>query len=285
MRNIYGVLVMNCWIALGLGWLAGCASEVGSAIDAATGQTQSAVTAPFKVVLTFDDTFAEQATLAAPALEARGMRGTFFVNSPRLGTAGYMTLGQVQAMQAAGHEIGGHTLTHPHLPALTTAQQQHEICDDRSALIVDGLSVSSFAYPFGDDNAAVQAVVAGCGYARGRDIGGANNLAGFCGSTISCTTCAYGETVPARTPMSIRTAPTSAGPHVAGAPCNRQDLYAAVNGAEYHAATGPVLVINFHHVCDGCDPTLGFPVADFNAFLDWLVATGVQTQTLAQAFP
>src|SRR4051812_34687843 len=39
------------------------------------------------VSLTFDDTFADQMSFAAPLLD--GIPSTFFVNSPRIGTKGY----------------------------------------------------------------------------------------------------------------------------------------------------------------------------------------------------
>src|SRR5690349_13412821 len=58
------------------------------------------------VTLTFDDGFADQAVVPS-MLAARGMHATFFVNSAHLGTPGYLTVGQVLALQAAGHEVGG----------------------------------------------------------------------------------------------------------------------------------------------------------------------------------
>ena len=58
--------------------------------------------------MTLDDNRASQAD-AALLLQARGMRGTFYVNSGRiLGMAGYLTYAQLQQIQAAGHEVGGH---------------------------------------------------------------------------------------------------------------------------------------------------------------------------------
>jgi Polysaccharide deacetylase len=242
--------------------------------------TSTQLSSTLGVVLTFDDTFADQYSNAAPLLDARGIKATFLVNSPRIGTAGYMTIAQVLDLQAHGHEIGGHTLTHPNLTTLTTAQQQHEVCDDRTALLADGLSATSFAYPFGADNAAVQSVVAGCGYARARDIGGAANAQGFCGATPSCSGCAYAETTPPRTQQSIRTAPTSVG-----TTCDAADPQLALELARTHFHAGDILVINFHHICDGCDATLAFGPSKLASVLDWIGANGYTTMTLAQAFP
>src|SRR5882757_914849 len=90
--------------------------------------------APLTIVsLTFDDGAADQST-AAQLLASHGMRGTFYVNSGRLGTSGYLTPASTVQLQSSGQEIGGHTLSHPDLPTLSASQQQHEICDDRTAL-------------------------------------------------------------------------------------------------------------------------------------------------------
>ena len=46
------------------------------------------------------------------------------------------------------------------------------MCNDRQALIQQGLDPVDFAYPFGAYNAAVEAVVQSCGYTTGRAAGG-----------------------------------------------------------------------------------------------------------------
>src|SRR3990172_7276928 len=73
--------------------------------------------APTVVSISFDDGYAE-GTQAAAMLEARGMRATYFIISGYIGQNGYLTVDQLRGLQAAGHEIGGHTVTHPHLVAL-----------------------------------------------------------------------------------------------------------------------------------------------------------------------
>ena len=83
------------------------------------------------VSLNFDDGLATQAT-GASMLQAHGMRGTFYVHSSRMGQSGRLTLAQVRAFQDAGHEIGGHTLTHPHLTQLSADEQRKEICNART---------------------------------------------------------------------------------------------------------------------------------------------------------
>ena len=66
------------------------------------------------VVLTFDDDRSDQLT-ANSLMDARGMVGTFYVNSNTVGDSGHMTWTQLQNLQASGDEIGGHTLDFPHV--------------------------------------------------------------------------------------------------------------------------------------------------------------------------
>src|SRR5215831_568316 len=105
--------------------------------ELSTTERSQAVDGSTIVSLTFDDTLADQAQVAAMA-SARGMHVTFFVNSPRFGHTGYMTLADVLAFQAAGHEIAGHTLDHADLPTLSLDDAAREVCNDRVALLLDG---------------------------------------------------------------------------------------------------------------------------------------------------
>ena len=93
---------------------------------------------PTTVSFTFDDGFADQVG-AATVLSEYGMGGTFYVNSPRLGTTSlYMTRAQADALVATGHEIGGHTLGHVDLADVSTVKARRQICDDRANLVAMG---------------------------------------------------------------------------------------------------------------------------------------------------
>jgi peptidoglycan/xylan/chitin deacetylase (PgdA/CDA1 family) len=63
------------------------------------------------ISLTFDDGMRSQVEIAVPRLEERGFRGTFYLN-PR-GDDWQDRLAAWQPVQAAGHEIGNHTIAHP----------------------------------------------------------------------------------------------------------------------------------------------------------------------------
>jgi peptidoglycan/xylan/chitin deacetylase (PgdA/CDA1 family) len=65
-----------------------------------------------EVALTFDDGGASAMEIAA-MLERRGWRGHFFIATARIGSAGFVTAGQVRELAARGHLVGSHTHTHP----------------------------------------------------------------------------------------------------------------------------------------------------------------------------
>jgi peptidoglycan/xylan/chitin deacetylase (PgdA/CDA1 family) len=113
----------------------------------------------------------------------------------------YMTTAQVRQMQAAGEEIGAHTLDHCDLVMLqnnsssaatggasgppagacasqlagpTTAAQ--EIDGSRAALLANGISpADTFAYPYGDYNAAVEGLVKNDGFIGARTVAAGYN--------------------------------------------------------------------------------------------------------------
>src|SRR5689334_17208883 len=119
-----------------------------SACDAPTlGERSAAVSGTTIVSLTFDDTFSDNFQVGA-LTEARGMRATFYVNSGRLGASGSMTRDQLRALEDAGHEIAGHTVSHANLATLDEAEMRRQVCTDRIALLDAGFRITSFAFPF-----------------------------------------------------------------------------------------------------------------------------------------
>lgn len=112
------------------------------------------------VALTFDDGFVDNLRNAAPVLARHAFPATVFMVAGRAG--GYldgepdpaqgrlMTWEELREIRAFGVEIGGHTLSHPHLSALTEEEQRQEIFGCKAAL-EDGLgeTITAFAYPYG----------------------------------------------------------------------------------------------------------------------------------------
>jgi peptidoglycan/xylan/chitin deacetylase (PgdA/CDA1 family) len=204
------------------------------------------------VSLTFDDAWSDQAA-AAPILAADGMHGTFYVNSGNIGSSpSFLGWAQLQSLQSAGNEIAGHTVDHVDLTSVSLTEAQRQVCQDRRALMSEGLTVTDFAYPYGARNSTIASIVQGCGYNSGR------RAWGLC--SPAQTGCPAAEPIPPPNVWEIRTQDNTRSWTTV------QDLQNAVMNAE---ATGGWITLVFHHICDGCD-SYAITQSNFQAFLDWL---------------
>jgi peptidoglycan/xylan/chitin deacetylase (PgdA/CDA1 family) len=222
------------------------------------------------VSIQFDDGISDQYQ-ALPIFAAHGMHGTFFINSAEVGTSGfYMNWAQIHDIADAGNEIGGHTLHHPDLPTLSAAEATTEICDDRTALVNQGFTVTDFAYPYGHTNSQIEAIVQSCGYNSARGVTGIVSPGG-------CTSCPFAETIPPADPFLTRT------PENAQSTTTLADLQGYVTQAEAHGGGWVQIVI--HHLCLGCE-TYSTPPATLDSLLAWLeprAATGTLVLTTRAA--
>ncbi len=113
------------------------------------------------VSLTFDDGWLNQYTAGLSLLDKHNAKATFYIiSSTFLDNANYpdyMNQAEIQALQNDGHEIGSHTVTHPHLPTLTATQLDQELGNSKTSLqSAFGLNAAiNFATPYGEYNAAV----------------------------------------------------------------------------------------------------------------------------------
>jgi glucose/arabinose dehydrogenase/peptidoglycan/xylan/chitin deacetylase (PgdA/CDA1 family) len=83
----------------------------------------------------------------------------------------YVTVAQALEMQAAGHELGVHTRTHPYLTTLTPEQLESEVVGARQDAIGMGLTpANTFVYPYGDYNEIVQNKAVEAGYITARSV-------------------------------------------------------------------------------------------------------------------
>jgi len=121
------------------------------------------------ISLTFDDGAADDYSTRA-LLAQYNLHATFYIVSGFTNTDGYMTTQQLHDLYADGNEIGGHTLSHPDLSAMSGVELKNEICQDRDHLISEGFNVTSFAYPFGHYNNEARKTAADCGYASARGV-------------------------------------------------------------------------------------------------------------------
>ncbi len=120
-----------------------------------------------RVKLTFDDGGAS-ATWIASALERHGLRGTFFVVTSRIGTAGFVDPDGVRELAARGHEVGSHTDSHPaYMRRLERSAVAEEWSRSRAALErILGSPPSCAAVPGGSVSGVVVEEAARAGYER-----------------------------------------------------------------------------------------------------------------------
>jgi peptidoglycan/xylan/chitin deacetylase (PgdA/CDA1 family) len=121
---------------------------------------------------TLDDGLRDQLDRAVPALEAAGLRGTFFViaggvpDDPAVAAAAKpgawngIAWPELAALAARGHEIGNHSWSHPRLTKVDDARLRHEV-DAAHARIAErlGRAPVSFCAPFNAQDGRVTAVV------------------------------------------------------------------------------------------------------------------------------
>ncbi|MHB8717764.1 MAG: polysaccharide deacetylase family protein [Candidatus Dormibacteria bacterium] len=117
------------------------------------------------VVLTFDDGYADFATVAEPILARYGFVATSFVVSGFLTRPGFMTAAQVVQMDRDGMVIGSHTVNHVNLAELPPSIAAAQIDGGKATLeSLLGHPVLDFAYPYGRFNATTLSLVRAAGF-------------------------------------------------------------------------------------------------------------------------
>jgi peptidoglycan/xylan/chitin deacetylase (PgdA/CDA1 family) len=203
------------------------------------------------VTLAFDDGWLSEYENAFPLMQERGMVGTFYIVSDLVGCTGRMTADQLRQLQNAGNEIGSHSKTHPDFTTLTEKQIRQECISSKEALEALGLHVNNFRYPSANSNSEIDRIVgeyyeSGC-YGTGE--------MGLPITSFKITTRgAWND--------SLETVKRYIDDLVDHGPNNW-------------------IIISFHRI-EGVTGGAYFSIADFTAFLDYLVVKGVSTVTVQQ---
>jgi peptidoglycan/xylan/chitin deacetylase (PgdA/CDA1 family) len=227
------------------------------------------------VSLTFDDGWADQYTNARSILAAHAMRATFYVNSNRINTLGFLTWAQLEALRADGHEIAGHTLDHADITKVSEEEARRQVGDDRAALLERGFDVQSFAYPFGEHNAIARSIVHESGYASGRRAWGLRDL----DARRRDSRPAAGSVQP----VDRYAIPTACCIRSSTPLATLQDRIVRAENGDSRSWLPLVL----HRVCDDCGDRSASSIspATLDALLDWLethAANGTVVRTVAE---
>jgi len=103
------------------------------------------------VVITFDDGWRCQYSVAAPILARYGLHATFYLVTDVIGAGrAFLSWDECRELVAAGHGIGSHCVDHPRLPHLTPEAQERElVASKRDLEEALGIEVTTLAYPYG----------------------------------------------------------------------------------------------------------------------------------------
>lgn len=121
--------------------------------------------------LTFDDGL-KSSFKARQVLNEHDVKATFYIISGLLGDhwegEEVVSREEVQILVDEGHEVGAHTVSHPHLTDLRKASVKKEVQASKNTLeqVVED-SVTSFAYPYGDFSTEAAEIVEETGFETG----------------------------------------------------------------------------------------------------------------------
>lgn len=123
------------------------------------------------VTLGYDDGSASIYNNALPVLDSYGYKSTQFVPSGDIGDYVW-TKAQIKNVYLRGHEIGGHSVTHPMMTTLTPTKLKQEIVNNKNTLqaACKPCVVTSFATPYGDYNSTVIAAIFANGFTNHRSV-------------------------------------------------------------------------------------------------------------------
>jgi peptidoglycan/xylan/chitin deacetylase (PgdA/CDA1 family) len=131
-----------------------------------------------QIVLTFDDGYVNVLKNAAPLLAQHNFVAIQFLVADLLGQNNrwdlahgevpepLMDAAQIRDWLALGHDIGAHTLTHPHLTQIPLENAREEIFSSKKKLEdLFGRPIRHFCYPYGEWNESIAELVREAGYA------------------------------------------------------------------------------------------------------------------------
>jgi peptidoglycan/xylan/chitin deacetylase (PgdA/CDA1 family) len=209
------------------------------------------------LLITFDDGYTSTYD-AYQYMAARGVKGTNYMITNKIGTAGYLSAANLQTMAASGlWTVANHTRTHTVLTTLTQGQQETELTNGDADLQALGITTGKHVgYPGGQYDATTLAAMAATSMLTGRN----SNAGAFF--------------PPIADKYQINNSYIG----------NTTTLIAAkalINAAQVN---GQILVISFHDLVASSPGTYDWTVGDFQALVDYIAAQGYMTMTMAEFY-
>lgn len=104
----------------------------------------------YQALVTFsvDDGSTSDYTILKPLFTAKGINGIINIITDQIGGGGKMTWDQVRGMQAAGWEIGSHSITHADMTAISADSVRIEMRDSKATLEAESLTdINNWTFP------------------------------------------------------------------------------------------------------------------------------------------
>lgn len=207
-----------------------------------------------KCLITFDDNVNSAYSQGFSYMNSKGLRGTMYVIPAQVGTAGKMTLAQLQELYDAGWALGNHSYNHNQLTTLTQSAATKEMTDAVAWLVSNGFTRGAYhgAYP-----------------------GGA-----YDGTVISAMQDAKMLTM--RSLVSV-TQPTPVDDYhvIRGRMLSFNDTLATAKGAIDTAITqGGTSILVFHQIVETATLATQWSIANFRALIDYIIERGIECVTI-----
>jgi peptidoglycan/xylan/chitin deacetylase (PgdA/CDA1 family) len=105
---------------------------------------------PKPIMISFDDTDAEQYSIGATEMNKYGFKGVYFVMTISINRPRYMKETEIRNLSDSGHSISSHTWDHHMVTKYTGADWDSQFVKPKLRLEkITGKPVEYFAYPFG----------------------------------------------------------------------------------------------------------------------------------------